>query len=123
VVALYTLGCFFGALSCILIGDPLGRKRTIMLGAAINVVGAVIQSSSYTLGQLIVGRLVSGLGFGALTATAPNWQSECSKAQHRGSVVLLEGLFISAGYATAAVGHPLWISYLAPSLSLKADCA
>ncbi|PQE31592.1 sugar transporter protein [Rutstroemia sp. NJR-2017a WRK4] len=106
VVALYTLGCFFGALSCIRIGDPLGRKRTIMLGAAINVVGAVIQSSSYTLGQLIVGRLVSGLGFGALTATAPNWQSECSKAQNRGSAVLLEGLFISAGLATAA-----WVNF------------
>ncbi|KAF7932121.1 uncharacterized protein EAE97_009142 [Botrytis byssoidea] len=102
VVALYTLGCFFGALSCIKIGDTLGRKRTIMLGAAINIIGAILQSSSYSLGQLIVGRLVSGLGFGALTATAPNWQSECSKAHHRGSVVLLEGLFISAGLATAA---------------------
>lgn len=77
-----------------------------MLGAAINIIGAILQSSSYSLGQLIVGRLVSGLGFGALTATAPNWQSECSKAHHRGSVVLLEGLFISAGLATAAVGHP-----------------
>ncbi|TGO51387.1 hypothetical protein BCON_0162g00090 [Botryotinia convoluta] len=106
VVALYTLGCFFGALSCIRIGDTLGRKRTIMLGAAINIIGAILQSSSYSLGQLIVGRLVSGLGFGALTATAPNWQSECSKAHHRGSVVLLEGLFISAGLATAA-----WVNF------------
>ncbi|TGO48923.1 hypothetical protein BOTNAR_0453g00050 [Botryotinia narcissicola] len=106
VVALYTLGCFFGALSCIKIGDTLGRKRTIMLGAAINIIGAILQSSSYSLGQLIVGRLVSGLGFGALTATAPNWQSECSKAHHRGSVVLLEGLFISAGLATAA-----WVNF------------
>ncbi|TGO34046.1 hypothetical protein BHYA_0215g00240 [Botrytis hyacinthi] len=106
VVALYTLGCFFGALSCIRIGDTLGRKRTIMLGAAVNIIGAILQSSSYSLCQLIVGRLVSGLGFGALTATAPNWQSECSKAHHRGSVVLLEGLFISAGLATAAVGPP-----------------
>ncbi|EDO00394.1 hypothetical protein SS1G_14264 [Sclerotinia sclerotiorum 1980 UF-70] len=63
VVALYTLGCFLGALSCIRIGDTLGRKRTIMLGAAINMVGAILQSSSYSLGQLIVGRLISGLGF------------------------------------------------------------
>lgn len=51
-----------------------------MLEAAINIVGAVIQSSSYALGQLIVGRLISGLGFGTLTATAPNWQSDCSQA-------------------------------------------
>ncbi|KAF7870063.1 uncharacterized protein EAF02_009253 [Botrytis sinoallii] len=77
-----------------------------MLGAAINIIGAILQSSSYSLGQLIVGRLVSGLGFGALTATTPNWQSECSKAHHRGSVVLLEGLFISAGLATAA-----WVNF------------
>jgi sugar porter (SP) family MFS transporter len=103
---MYTLGCFFGAMNCIWIGDRLGRKRTIMLGAFINIIGAIIQSTSFSLAQLIVGRLVSGLGFGAVTATAPNWQSECSRANHRGSVVLLEGLFISLGLATAA-----WINY------------
>jgi len=42
---------------------------------------------------------VTGFGFGALTATAPNWQSECSLASHRGAAVLLESLFISAGLA------------------------
>ena len=51
------------------------------------------------LRQLIVGRLVAGLGFGAIAATAPNWQSECSSASHRGAAVLFEGLFISAGLA------------------------
>ncbi|KAG0646498.1 Sugar transporter STL1 [Hyphodiscus hymeniophilus] len=101
-VAMYTLGCFFGALNCIWLGDRLGRKRTIMLGAFINIIGAIIQSTSFSLAQLIIGRLVSGLGFGALTATAPNWQSECSRAKHRGSTVLLEGLFISMGLAIAA---------------------
>ena len=106
VVAMYTLGSFFGALQCIWLGDRLGRRRTIFLGALINAIGAIIQSSSYSLVQLIVGRLVTGLGFGALSATAPNWQSECSKAEHRGSVVLLESLFISAGLAIGA-----WIEF------------
>lgn len=58
VVAMYTLGAFFGALSCIYIGDKLGRVRTIQLGAAVNVVGALLQSTSFSLPQLIVGRLV-----------------------------------------------------------------
>ncbi|KAK5171244.1 uncharacterized protein LTR77_004388 [Saxophila tyrrhenica] len=102
VVAMYTLGAFFGALSCIYIGDRLGRIRTIQTGAAVYVVGAVLQSSSYSLAQLIVGRLVSGFGFGALSATAPNWQSECSQAAHRGAAVLLESLFISSGLALSA---------------------
>ena len=99
VVALYTLGCFFGALSCISLGDRLGRIRTIRLGCVITIIGAILQASSYSLGQLIVGRLVAGLGFGAITATAPNWQSECADAGHRGAAVLFEGLFISAGLA------------------------
>ena len=57
-VAMYTLGAFFGALSCIYIGDKLGRVRTIQLGAAVNVIGALLQSTSFSLGQIIVGRLV-----------------------------------------------------------------
>lgn len=68
-----------------------------MLGAALNVIGSILQASSFSLGQLIVGRVVSGLGFGALSATAPNWQSECSKPEHRGSAVILESVFISFG--------------------------
>ncbi|KAK5127315.1 hypothetical protein LTR08_004354 [Meristemomyces frigidus] len=102
VVAMYTLGAFFGALSCIFLGDKLGRIRTIQLGAAIDVVGAILQCTSFSLPQLIVGRLVTGFGFGALTATAPNWQSECSSAAHRGAAVLLESLFISLGLAISA---------------------
>ena len=94
---MYTLGCFFGSLSCIYLGDRLGRIRTIQLGCLVTMIGALLQTSSYSLGQLIAGRLVAGLGFGAITATAPNWQSECSSAGHRGAAVLFEGLFISGG--------------------------
>lgn len=45
---------------------------------------------------------VSGIGFGAVTATAPNWQSECAPASHRGAVVIMESLFISGGLAISA---------------------
>ncbi|KAL1887669.1 hypothetical protein Sste5346_010064 [Sporothrix stenoceras] len=99
VVAMYTLGCFFGCIDCIWLGDRLGRKKTILLAAATNILGAIIQCTSFSLPQLIVGRLVSGFGFGHLTATAPNWQAECSGAAHRGAAVMLEGLFISTGLA------------------------
>jgi len=77
-----------------------------MLGAAVNIVGAIIQCSSFSLGQLIVGRLIAGLGFGALAATAPNWQSECAGPAHRGEAVLYESLFISGGLATSG-----WINF------------
>ncbi|KAI9720322.1 MAG: hypothetical protein M1828_005706 [Chrysothrix sp. TS-e1954] len=106
VVAMYTLGAFFGALSCIFLGDCLGRLRTMTLGAVVQTIGVIIQASSSTLAQLIVGRLITGLGFGALTATAPNWQSECATATHRGSAVIFESCFISLGLALQG-----WISF------------
>lgn len=73
VVAVYTLGGLFGALSCILIGDKLGRRHTMMLGALVTTLGAIVQSSAFSLAQLIVGRAVTGIGFGAISVAAPNW--------------------------------------------------
>lgn len=99
VVATYTLGAFIGALSCICTGDRLGRIRTMQLGALIDVVGTVLQATSFSLPQLIIGRLITGFGLGAVSATAPNWQSECSRSDHRGATVVLESVFISAGLA------------------------
>uniref|UniRef100_A0A060TBT6 ARAD1B17908p n=1 Tax=Blastobotrys adeninivorans TaxID=409370 RepID=A0A060TBT6_BLAAD len=97
VVALYTVGCAVGSLSCIVIGDKLGRLRTGFIGSIIGIVGAVLQASAYQLPQLIVGRVVSGIGFGAVTATIPVWQAECSTAEHRGAFVVMQSLIISIG--------------------------
>jgi MFS family permease len=40
----------------------LGRKRTIFIGSCIMIVGAAIQASSMSLGQLIASRLITGFG-------------------------------------------------------------
>ncbi|KAM0473689.1 hypothetical protein ACHAPX_008094 [Trichoderma viride] len=101
VSALFTVGGFLGALSTIPLGDLLGRRRIIFLGSAFVVIGAVLMSSSYSLAQLIVARLVQGCGTGAITATVPVWQAELSGSAHRGSHVVTEGLFIAAGIAAS----------------------
>lgn len=62
----YTLGCFFGAVATIWLGNMLGRKRTIFIGSAIMVVGAALQASSFSLGQLIAARLITGFGNGKI---------------------------------------------------------
>ena len=63
-VAAYNLGCFLGAVITIFIGNPLGRKRMIMLGTAVMVIGAILQASATTLPHFIVGRIITGLGNG-----------------------------------------------------------
>ena len=110
-VASYNVGCFFGAISCIFIGNPLGRRKTILLGSSIMVVGAALQASSYSLGQFISGRLITGygrwffelwialtgdasFGNGLNTSTVPTWQSECSRSHRRGQLVMIEVCYL-----------------------------
>jgi MFS family permease len=63
-VGAYTLGCFFGAVATIWLGNMLGRKKTIFTGSVIMIIGAALQTSSYGLPQLIVGRWITGFGNG-----------------------------------------------------------
>ncbi|TIA65696.1 general substrate transporter [Aureobasidium pullulans] len=113
-IACYNLGCFVGALMTIWIGDWLGRRKTIFLGSAIMVIGATLQTSAFSLGHLIAGRIITGVGNGMNTSTVPSWQSECSKSHRRGQMVMIEGALITGG-----VMMSYWIdfgfSFLEPS--------
>lgn len=56
VTAIYDIGCFFGAIAAFVVGEPLGRKNTILVGTTIMSIGAILQITSYSVAQLIVGR-------------------------------------------------------------------
>lgn len=88
--SVYNLGCFFGALSTIYSGDKLGRPRVLLLGSTVIAVGAVIQAASYSVAQMMVGRIIAGLGTGMNTATAGVWQAETSKMRSRGKLVIIQ---------------------------------
>lgn len=88
--SVYNLGCFAGAMSTIYTGDKLGRPRTIMLGSSIIAIGALIQTTSFSVGQMMAGRVVAGLGTGMNTATAGVWQAETSKMRSRGKLVIIQ---------------------------------
>lgn len=97
VVALYAVGGLFGALSCIGLGDILGRKKVIMLASAIQIVGAILMTTAFEFTQLVVSRLVIGLGTGGVLATVPVWQSELSTTSNRGAHVVTIGPFAGLG--------------------------
>ncbi|KAJ5176697.1 uncharacterized protein N7482_002574 [Penicillium canariense] len=101
VVAVYTVGGFIGTFVCIWLGDMLGRRRVIMAGAIVQVIGAILNASAYSLAQLIASRLVIGIGTGAFLATIPLWLSEISPASKRGAHVATKGVFSGFGCALA----------------------
>lgn len=99
VTASYDVGCFFGAVAACSLGEFLGRKKTIMLGTTLMAVGAILQITAYGTVQMIVGRVVAGVGNGLNTATAPVWQAETSKAAWRGRLVVIEMILNAAGFS------------------------
>ncbi|KAF7718384.1 MFS-type Sugar/inositol transporter [Penicillium ucsense] len=104
VIALYTVGGIFGALSCVYLGDLLGRKKVIFWTNFVTIVGAILMATSFDFAQFIVARLILGLGIGGYVATVPVWQSEISPAHKRGSNVVTDGIFVGVGVTLA-----LWI--------------
>ncbi len=97
--SVYNLGCFVGALSTLYTGDILGRPRVIMLGSTVIAVGAIIQASAFSVPQMLIGRIVAGLGTGMNTATAGVWQSETSKMRSRGKLVIIQMANCITGFA------------------------
>lgn len=99
VVAAYAMGVFLGTLSCVWLGDWLGRRRTIMTGASTQIVGSILMASACNLGMLITSRVILGFGTGVFLATIPLWQSEISPANKRGAHVGMKGIFSGLGSA------------------------
>ncbi|PLB37774.1 general substrate transporter [Aspergillus candidus] len=105
-VSCFTLGALVGALSCSAIGDWLGRRKTIFIGGLLTLIGEIISCTSFSLAQLIVGRIIIGTGVGILSTIVPVWQSECSPAINRGKHVVVDGIFITGGYALTT-----WVNF------------
>ncbi|OAT09276.1 hexose carrier protein [Blastomyces gilchristii SLH14081] len=75
VPAIYEVGCLGGAMAIIWSGDILSRRRAIMLGAFIMIIGVIIQVAVIpghgAYAQFIIGRIVTGIGNGVNTSTIP----------------------------------------------------
>lgn len=77
-----------GALFAAPIADRIGRKFSISFWALINMVGIIVQISTETHWyQVAIGRLVAGLGIGALSGLVPMYQSESAPCHIRGAMI------------------------------------
>ncbi|KAI8712825.1 MFS domain-containing protein [Fusarium sp. LHS14.1] len=106
ITALYDIGCVVGSIICYFIGERFGRRTMLIAGGSIMIVGAAILSSSYTVAQLIFGRIVTGIGNGMNSSTAPVYQSECSPAAIRGALLTLQGTVTIPGVVIS-----YWMDY------------
>lgn len=54
------------------------------------IVGCILQTSSFGRVQLIVGRVVTGIGNGMNTCAIPIWQAETLPAHNRGAYLNIQ---------------------------------
>ena len=99
VTAIYDVGCLFGAVIAMIWGEKWGRKLSIIYGTTVMSIGALLQITAYSVPQMIVGRIVAGLGNGINTSTAPVWQGETSQAKWRGRLIVIELTLNIAGFS------------------------
>lgn len=120
IASIYDIGCFVGAILAFMTADRLGRKGSICVGSWIMVVGTILQTAATEQIQLIVSRVVTGIGNGMNTVNVPIWQAESFKSHNRGvSHVLTDSSTWGHGAngltqamliiqsALIAFGHPL----------------
>ncbi|KAF2849684.1 general substrate transporter [Plenodomus tracheiphilus IPT5] len=106
IVAIFEIGAFLGAITTALIGESLGRRKSIFIGACISLLGALLQSTAYTRAHLITSRIISGIGLGFINSTVPVMQAEFSPKASR-------GIYVCAQLSTLNFGILLvyWIDY------------
>jgi sugar porter (SP) family MFS transporter len=120
VVSSALLGSVVGAYLAGRLADRIGRVRVMVLAASLFLISAIGSGLAFSPWDLILWRVIGGLGVGAASVIAPAYIAEISPATIRGrlgslqQMAIVTGIFVAllSDYflATAAGGavEPLW---------------
>ncbi|CAO3684237.1 unnamed protein product [Umbelopsis vinacea] len=106
IVSTLLAGCFVGALLSGILCERLGRKRSILAGCIIFILGAAIQTGATGYVMICVGRPFAGVGIGILSMAVPLYQSELAPKAIRGRLISLQQFAITIGIMVS-----FWINY------------
>ena len=95
------VGSIIGVLFAGTLSDGFGRKRTMILSAILFTLSAVGCAISSNLDQLVLYRIIGGVGIGIVSIVCPLYISEVSPASHRGRMVSLYQLAVTVGFLGA----------------------
>ncbi|MDV7352261.1 sugar porter family MFS transporter [Rhodococcus oxybenzonivorans] len=100
-VAIALLGCAVGAWFAGRLADRWGRKKVMLLGSVLFVVSSIGSGLAFSVPDLMLWRILGGLGIGIASVIAPTYISEIAPARYRGGLASLQQLAITLGIFAA----------------------
>ena len=95
------IGSIVGVLCAGVLSDKLGRKRTMILSAVLFSTSAIGCAICTNFNQLVIYRIIGGMGIGVVSIVSPLYISELSVAEYRGRLVSLYQLAVTIGFLGA----------------------
>ena len=95
------VGSIIGVLFAGILSDKFGRKFTMILSAILFSTSAIGCAVSVDFNQLVVYRIIGGVGIGVVSIISPLYISEVAVAQYRGRLVSLYQLAVTIGFLGA----------------------
>src|SRR6476646_3491325 len=100
-VASLLIGCFIGAFFAGRLADLMGRRNTMMVAAALFLVGALVQGAAQSHLIFVIARICGGMAVGAASVLSPAYISEVAPAGIRGRLTTVQQIMIITGLTAA----------------------
>ena len=101
VVSSMMVGAATGAIIASFLARGIGRKKSLLIGASLFIVGCVGSGMAASASMLIGFRLILGLSVGIASYTAPLYLAEMSDKDARGKVISGYQLMVTVGILAA----------------------
>ena len=106
IVSIYYLGAIVGCFVGGWLADRIGRINGTLIGSLFALLGGALQSATQSSDFILVARVVTGLGTGALTGIIPVYCSEVAGSHHRGRFL---GYVFIANYLGISIAY--WLDF------------
>ncbi|GAA5915886.1 hypothetical protein JCM6882_001750 [Rhodosporidiobolus microsporus] len=95
------IGALIGSIAASRLADWRGRKPVILGAAVLFTIGALEQAAAQVYKEVILGRVLVGLGVGLASMTLPVYLAEISPRKYRGRIVASLVVLITGGQVLA----------------------
>ncbi|CCW66065.1 unnamed protein product [Phytomonas sp. Hart1] len=111
IVSIAIIGCFVGSFTGGIISTYWGRRPSIAIADVFFITGSIIMAFAPSVTVLLLGRVMVGLAIGVCSVITPVYLAEVTPPGNRGSIIVLNNIFLTGGQFVAASFAAVMVVY------------